>query len=233
MKREDVKVGMKLTVRDDLVNNKNYNGLLYASRMGKFANKKVEIVKTDAGTMGNRFRIKEDNEDWFWDFEMFKESQTPQEPSINSQIKKVLINGQATIVFFTDGTKSVVVHNDDLPYDKEKAIALAIAKKFLGGYTAFKEVLDAVESQEKFAIVMGAGSEYTTYTAFFKGEYAKYLPKYVNSDHDEYISYNSPHRPSLYNGERVKVLVVDGQMVIIEKKNGTIGLIATCGLKFI
>lgn len=49
------------------------------------------------------------------------------------QIKKVLFNPPATIVFWTDGTKTVVKRQKgDKRFDKEKGLSMAIAKKFLG-----------------------------------------------------------------------------------------------------
>lgn len=68
---------------------------------------------------------------------------------INSLVERVLVNDKATIVFFTDKTKQVVVHDDNLPSDLEKAVAMAIAKKYMGGYTNFKQVLNSVEFVEK------------------------------------------------------------------------------------
>ena len=48
-----------------------------------------------------------------------------------AEIKDVIFNGPATIVFWSDGTKTVVrCENED--FDKEKGMAMAIAKKFLG-----------------------------------------------------------------------------------------------------
>lgn len=47
------------------------------------------------------------------------------------EIKKVIFNNPATIVFWADGTKTVVkAKNED--FDPEKGLALAIAKKALG-----------------------------------------------------------------------------------------------------
>ena len=46
-------------------------------------------------------------------------------------IVKVIFNDPATIVFWMDGTKTVVkAHNE--PFDKEKGLAMAITKKFFG-----------------------------------------------------------------------------------------------------
>lgn len=47
------------------------------------------------------------------------------------EIKKVIFNNPATIVFWADGTKTVVkAKNED--FDPEKGLAMAIAKKALG-----------------------------------------------------------------------------------------------------
>lgn len=46
-------------------------------------------------------------------------------------ITKVVINVPATIVFWSDGTKTVVKCNDREVFDSEKGVAIAIAKKFL------------------------------------------------------------------------------------------------------
>ena len=48
-----------------------------------------------------------------------------------AEIKDVIFNGPATIVFWSDGTKTVVrCENED--FDKEKGLAMAICKRFLG-----------------------------------------------------------------------------------------------------
>lgn len=51
-----------------------------------------------------------------------------------TQIDKVIFNPPATIVFWADGTKTVVkAHGEE--FDREKGLAMAIAKKVLGtGY---------------------------------------------------------------------------------------------------
>lgn len=50
----------------------------------------------------------------------------PKEP-----IKKVIFNDPATIVFWSDGTKTVVKCHDE-EFDPEKGLAMAISKKALG-----------------------------------------------------------------------------------------------------
>lgn len=58
-------------------------------------------------------------------------------------IRKVLIDGPATIVFWSDGTKTVVKCQDTDIYDLEKGLAMAISKKALGNkgnyYETFKK----------------------------------------------------------------------------------------------
>lgn len=49
-----------------------------------------------------------------------------------SKIKNVIFNDPATIVFWTDGTKTVVKAQDGDIFDPEKGLAMAIAKKALG-----------------------------------------------------------------------------------------------------
>lgn len=48
------------------------------------------------------------------------------------EIKNVIFNNPATIVFWADGTKTVVKCQKDEIYDPEKGIAMAISKKALG-----------------------------------------------------------------------------------------------------
>ena len=72
--------------------------------------------------------------------------------SMSMNIKKVIFNNPATIVFWTDGSKTVVkAHNDD--YDPEKGLAMAIAKKALGNegnyYNVFKKWLPNEDSSEE------------------------------------------------------------------------------------
>lgn len=54
-----------------------------------------------------------------------------------SVIKKVIFNDPATIVLWNDGTKTVVKCQEGDTYDKEKGLALCIAKKALGNKSNF------------------------------------------------------------------------------------------------
>ena len=53
---------------------------------------------------------------------------------IKSEIafKKVIFNGPATIVFWNDGTKTVVKCTEGDPYSKEAGFALCVLKKLTG-----------------------------------------------------------------------------------------------------
>jgi hypothetical protein len=69
-------------------------------------------------------------------------------PRSNLRIKNVIFNVPATIVFWTDGTKTVVkAYADD--FDPEKGLAMAIAKKFFGNqgnyYNEFRKWLPKEE----------------------------------------------------------------------------------------
>ncbi len=52
-------------------------------------------------------------------------------------IKKVIFNYPATIVLWEDGTKTVVKCQEGDCFDKEKGLAMAIAKKFMGNKSNF------------------------------------------------------------------------------------------------
>ena len=53
-------------------------------------------------------------------------------PKFIPDIKDVIFNNPATIVFWADGSKTVVKCQDDDIYDPEKGLAMAISKKALG-----------------------------------------------------------------------------------------------------
>lgn len=64
--------------------------------------------------------------------------------SIGMLIEKVIFNDPATIVVWKDGTRTVVKVKDE-PFDPEKGLAMAIAKRALGDkgnyYNVFKKWL--------------------------------------------------------------------------------------------
>jgi hypothetical protein len=69
----------------------------------------------------------------------------------NPKIKDVIFNNPATIVFWSDGTKTVVKCQEDDIYDPEKGLAMAISKKFFGNKGNYcneiKKWMDKYEEQ--------------------------------------------------------------------------------------
>lgn len=72
---------------------------------------------------------------------LFYKPKTPKQLAMN-MIKDVIFNDPATIVIWTDNTKTVV-KADGEPFDPEKGLAMAISKKFFGNkgyyYDIFKK----------------------------------------------------------------------------------------------
>ena len=66
-------------------------------------------------------------------------------------IQDVIFNDPATIVFWKDGTKTVVKAQDGEEYDPEKGLAMAISKKAMGNnrnyYLTFKKYLKKYDEQ--------------------------------------------------------------------------------------
>lgn len=57
-----------------------------------------------------------------------------------SRIKNVIFNDPATIVFWSDGTKTVVKRGKDDTFDPEKGLAMAISKYFFDNAGYFNDV---------------------------------------------------------------------------------------------
>lgn len=55
-------------------------------------------------------------------------------------IKKVIFNDPATIVIWTDGTKTVVKCSENDIFDPEKGLAMAIVKKAFGNDNSFHKI---------------------------------------------------------------------------------------------
>lgn len=80
-------------------------------------------------------------------------------------IDKVIFNAPATIVFWKDGTKTVVKAGKDEYFDKEKGLAMAISKKVLGNkgnyYNTFKKH-DAIDDSGEVYVPLSLLKECTT-----------------------------------------------------------------------
>ena len=59
-----------------------------------------------------------------------------------TKIKNVIFNDPATIVFWSDGTKTVVKCGENDIYDHEKGLAMAVAKKYLGTNKSHSNYMD-------------------------------------------------------------------------------------------
>ena len=69
--------------------------------------------------------------------------ETKQSTNRRVKIRDVIFSDPATVVFWSDGTKTVVKTRGGEKYDKEKGLAMAIIKKITGNtsnyYNIFKE----------------------------------------------------------------------------------------------
>ena len=72
---------------------------------------------------------------------------------LSLSIKDVIFNPPATIVFWMDGTKTVVKDQGEVFYDPEKGMAMAVAKKVFGNqgnyYNQFKKYIDIWEKKQE------------------------------------------------------------------------------------
>lgn len=77
------------------------------------------------------------------------------ERKIDMRIEKVIFNAPATVVFWKDGSKTIVKSGDYDIYDPEKGLAMAIAKKALGNqgnyYEVFKKWLPDEKDEEELS----------------------------------------------------------------------------------
>lgn len=73
----------------------------------------------------------------------------------NLEIKKVIFNDPATIVFWTDNSKTVVKCGERDTYDPEKGLAMCIVKRYLGNkgnyYNELRKWLDIYEEEGIYA----------------------------------------------------------------------------------
>lgn len=66
-----------------------------------------------------------------------------------SDVKKVIFNNPTTIVFWSDGTKTVVKCQEGDVFDQEKGLALCFMKKIYGNAGYFNNVLKKYVTEEK------------------------------------------------------------------------------------
>ena len=83
-------------------------------------------IRIDYGTYSSIYnRVASDNGSYI-------KVPSPKQKAMNS-ITNVIFNNPATIVFWSDGTKTVVKCDERDDFDPEKGLAMAICKKHFGG----------------------------------------------------------------------------------------------------
>lgn len=74
-----------------------------------------------------------------WVSELLKNKTVVYNGNIHTNIENVIFNDPATIVFWTDGSKTVVKCQKGETFDPEKGLAMAISKKVLGNDYSYYE----------------------------------------------------------------------------------------------
>lgn len=80
-------------------------------------------------------------------------------------IKKVIFNNPATIVFWNNGTKTIVKCSENDTFDPEKGLAMAIAKYHFGNDYTFHKVMKQWLPEEEPINIFSGTAEYVD-TAF-------------------------------------------------------------------
>lgn len=99
-----------------------------------------------------------------------KEEPKKEEPDNTFRIEKVTVNGPATIVFWKDGTKTVVKCQNGDKFDLEKGMAMAFAKKARGNSSKYYDVFkDIVEQHRDMTRVENFVRKYCRFYETFNG----------------------------------------------------------------
>lgn len=103
IKISDLRIGMKLKVRNDLEPYIHYGVNTFADEM-----KKYNIVTVQKFDTTNQFKIKEDNEMWFWTPEMIEEI-------VEEDMKQIEEYPNGTLFYMADGSWNMKI--DKTLYD--------------------------------------------------------------------------------------------------------------------
>ena len=99
--------------------------------------------------MNNNREITEDFQDTLTKMFLYSEHSNIMLRNKSVEITKVIFNNPATIVFWSDGKKTVVKCAIDEDFDEEKGLAMAISKRVLGNkgnyYNEFKKWLPKID----------------------------------------------------------------------------------------
>jgi hypothetical protein len=76
------------------------------------------------------------------ELELFNENKIP-------QIKQIIFNNPATIIYWQDGTKTVVKVMEGDTFNEEYGVAMAYMKKIFGSSTKFKKMVEKYRPESK------------------------------------------------------------------------------------
>lgn len=106
----------------------------------------------------NDRRIIEDFQDTLTKMFLYSEHSNIMLRNKHVEITKVIFNNPATIVFWSDGKKTVVKCAGDEAFDEEKGLAMAISKRVLGNhgnyYNEFKKWLPKIDNCDDAVFLM-------------------------------------------------------------------------------
>ena len=112
----------------------------------------VTPKKAEEICMKNDRKIIEDFQDTLTKMFLYSEHSNIMLHNKSVEITKVIFNNPATIVFWSDGEKTVVKCSCDEAFDEEKGLAMAISKRVLGNkgnyYNELRKWLDMYEEGE-------------------------------------------------------------------------------------
>ena len=132
----------------------------------------------------------------------------------NLAIKDVIFNPPATIVFWMDGTKTVVKDQGEVFYDPEKGMAMAVAKKAFGNqgnyYNQFKKYIDIWEKKQEDE------SAQLCPTSVFQDMVEKLQDRLWKANYNSKCNYDA-----LHNKKRTKI---DTEIVFEHRNNALVAL---------
>lgn len=99
----------------------------------ELSGERITIDELDSSNICPHFKLKDGEVKFYIRNELDKQYYM-------SKIKRVIFNNPATIVFWNDGTKTVVVCKDEDTFDKEKGLAMAISKYFFNNKGYYNDI---------------------------------------------------------------------------------------------
>ena len=194
---------------------------------GNFYDVENEFITYDDGYSGGLF----EDSTFGFGYDSFRESRPISSfLTYDEFVSEIKVNGKSMNLSFSDGTKMSAKHTDKLPYDIEKALAMVLAKKLVGGYGEFKRILNRISF--RVAEITDDEREYVRYRDFFiQCNREDLLPRFHRVERGHYSE--------LKTGEIVevidKIMHENGRemIYIVEKAEGDICLIQDIGLKFL